>query len=107
MPSNFQGPRTLNPDTPAPLPGRPSLRSSASSVLTQHPSSSISLRLPSCLVLSVGRSGAQRAEDEEEIQVQNELVFGLFSMLVMYLLRLWGRSWRRRRCGLSRAIVTR
>ncbi|KAF8200058.1 hypothetical protein K438DRAFT_1966393 [Mycena galopus ATCC 62051] len=99
MPSNLRVPRTLNPDRHPSAASRPSLQSSASSTF-------ILLRLPSCLVLSAGRSGAQQAEDEEEIQVQNELVFGFFSMLVMYLLRLWGRSWRRRRCGLSRAIRT-
>ncbi|KAF8127762.1 glycerol-3-phosphate-acyltransferase [Mycena galopus ATCC 62051] len=86
--SNLPLPRTLDPDTPTPLPSR-----LLTLLILIRDTFSVLLRLPFFIVPLIlylpvyfmGRWGAQLADDEEETQAQNKLVFGLVSMLAMYL----------------------
>ncbi|KAJ7282606.1 hypothetical protein C8J57DRAFT_1295819 [Mycena rebaudengoi] len=85
--SSLPLPRTLDPNTPTPLPSR--LRTIL--ILTRDSLAS-ALRLPFFVfplllhmpVYFMGRLGARLVEDEEETQAQNKLVFGLLSMLLVY-----------------------
>ncbi|KAJ6456367.1 hypothetical protein C8R45DRAFT_880637 [Mycena sanguinolenta] len=82
-------PRTLDPNTPTPLPSRV-----ITLLILIRDTFSMLLRLPFFIfplilylpVYFMGRLGAQLVEDEEETQAQNKLVFGLMSMMGMYLL---------------------
>ncbi|TFK44667.1 glycerol-3-phosphate-acyltransferase [Crucibulum laeve] len=80
-------PRSLDPNTPAAVPGR--LR--AILVLFRDSVSSLS-RLPFFFVPLIvhlpvyimGRVGARLVEQEEETQAQNKVAFGLLSLLIIY-----------------------
>ncbi|KAF7357901.1 PlsC domain-containing protein [Mycena venus] len=94
--SNLPLPRTLDPNTPTPLPSR-----LLTVLILIRDTFSILLRLPFFIfplimylpVYFMGRLGARLVEDEEETQAQNKLVFGLVSTLVVYppaFFFLWG-----------------
>ncbi|KAJ7678666.1 glycerol-3-phosphate-acyltransferase [Mycena rosella] len=85
--SSLPLPRTLDPGTQTPLPSR-----LLTLLILIRDSFSTLLRLPFFVfpllmympVYFMGRLGARLAEDEEETQAQNKLVFGLLSMLLVY-----------------------
>ncbi|KAJ7797540.1 hypothetical protein B0H14DRAFT_3114323 [Mycena olivaceomarginata] len=85
--SNLPLPRTLDPNTPTPLPSR-----LLTVLILIRDTFAMLLRLPFFIfplimyfpVYFMGRVGARLVEDEEETQAQNKLVFGLLSMLIMY-----------------------
>ncbi|KAF8326546.1 uncharacterized protein EI90DRAFT_2999108 [Cantharellus anzutake] len=82
-------PRSLDPNVSAPL----SLRISTLWVLIKDSIASI-LRLPFFLIpllahlpaYAMGKFGASLAEDEEETQAQNKIVFGLLALVLIYSL---------------------
>ncbi|KAJ7467072.1 hypothetical protein FB451DRAFT_1560983 [Mycena latifolia] len=85
--SSLPLPRTLDPNTQTPLPSR-----LLTLLILIRDSFSTLLRLPFFAfplviympVYFMGRLGARLVEDEEETQAQNKLVFGVFSMLLVY-----------------------
>ncbi|KAJ7213017.1 hypothetical protein GGX14DRAFT_446036 [Mycena pura] len=85
--SNLPLPRTLDPNTPTPLPSR-----LLTVLILVRDTFTMLLGLPFFAfplvmympVYYMGRLGARLAEDEEETQAQNKLVFGMLSMVLMY-----------------------
>ncbi|CAK5265816.1 unnamed protein product [Mycena citricolor] len=85
--SSLPLPRTLDPNTPTPLPGR--IRTL---LILVRETVTVLIQLPFFLfplvvympVYFMGRLGAQMVEDEEETQAQNKLVFGMLSMVLIY-----------------------
>ncbi|KAJ7646636.1 hypothetical protein FB45DRAFT_890970 [Roridomyces roridus] len=85
--SNLPLPRTLDPNTPTPLPSRLYtvlilLRDTFYTVV-RLPFFAIPLLMYLPMYI-MARFGARLAQDEEETQAQNKLVFGLLSMLLVY-----------------------
>ncbi|KAL6303515.1 glycerol-3-phosphate-acyltransferase [Sparassis latifolia] len=80
-------PKSLDPNNPTPLPSR-----LFTLTLLIRDSVALLVRLPLFLVplivhapaYAIARFGARLAEDEEETQAQNKVVFGLLFLLMMY-----------------------
>ncbi|KDR75944.1 hypothetical protein GALMADRAFT_68407 [Galerina marginata CBS 339.88] len=92
-------PRSLDPNTPATVPGRLYtlliLIRDSISALVQLPFFFIPLLVHSPVYV-MGRFGAKLVEDEEETQAQNKVAFGLLSLLLIYpamFFFLWAMFW--------------
>ncbi|GLB37088.1 putative phosphate acyltransferases [Lyophyllum shimeji] len=92
-------PRSLDPNTPAPVPSR-----LFTLLILIRDTISAAIRLPFFLfpllvhspVYFMGRLGAKLVQDEEETQAQNKVVFGLLSLLLIYpatFFFLWALLW--------------
>jgi len=97
--SSLPLPRTLDPNTPTTVPSR-----LFTMLILIRDSISAFLGLPFFLfplivhmpVYIMGRLGARLAEDEQETQAQNKVVFGLLSLLLIYpaaFFFLWALLW--------------
>lgn len=85
--SSLPLPRTLDPNTPATIPGRlytvMILIRDTIAALIQLPFFFIPL-IVHAPVYIMGRIGARLVENEEETQAQNKVAFGLLSLLLIY-----------------------
>ncbi|KAF5385969.1 hypothetical protein D9615_002530 [Tricholomella constricta] len=97
--SSLPLPRSLDPNTPAPVPSR-----LYTILILIRDTISALIRLPFFLfplivhspVYFMGRLGAKLVKDEEETQAQNKVVFGLLSLLLIYpaaFFFLWALLW--------------
>ncbi|KAK0225417.1 hypothetical protein IW262DRAFT_1479862 [Armillaria fumosa] len=104
-------PRSLDPNVPTPLPSR-----LITLLILLRDTLACLARLPFFLfpvvvhlpVYVMGRLGARLVEDEEETQAQNKIVFGLFSMMMVYpaaFFFLWAFLWYSSAGALAAAVI--